>query len=358
MTRPAELDLDTPYLVVDLEILQDNVRRMAEHTGERGMTLRPHAKTHKCVEIARRQLAAGAGGLTVATLGEAEVFAAAGITDLFIAYPLWAAGDRARRLARLAEKARLRVGIDNAGAAELLARAAGSAIEAVVEVDSGQHRSGVAPAVAGKLALATARAGLRVVDVFTFPGHSYTPGAPGPAARDEATALAEATAALRTAGLAAEVRSGGSTPTALLADHNTLSELRPGVYVFNDAQQVELGTCDWSAVALTVAATVVSTSRGQVVLDSGSKALGADRAPWASGAGRLLDHPGARITGLSEHHAVVTAPEAGPLPTLGEVVRVVPNHVCAAVNLADEMRIVSSGRPVDRWPVAARGANA
>jgi D-serine deaminase-like pyridoxal phosphate-dependent protein len=142
-----------------------------------------------------------------------------------------------------------------------------------------------------------------------------------------------------------------------------LTEARPGVYVFGDAQQWELGSCPPERIALTARATVVSHAGGRVVLDAGSKILSADRAPYATGYGRLLDHPQARIVQLSEHHAVVdlagdpdgaAPPEP---PALGSVVRVVPNHVCTAVNLVDELLVAHSDRIVDRWPVAARGRN-
>ena len=122
-------------------------------------------------------------------------------------------------------------------------------------------------------------------------------------------ALQEADAALRRVGLGAGLRSGGSTPTAALAIQGALNEMRPGVYAFNDAQQVELGAADWDAVALTAAATVVSRHGRSIVLDAGSKVLGADRLAWATGGGRVPDHPHARISALSEHHATVNFAE-------------------------------------------------
>ncbi|MEH1012095.1 alanine racemase [Micromonospora sp. CPCC 206060] len=348
----------TPYLAVDLDILDRNLRGMAAGAADRGLALRPHAKTHKCVPIAQRQLAYGAAGLTVATIGEAEVFAEAGCTDLFIAYPVWASDARARRLRALAERVTLRVGVDSPEAAALLARAlVGTGAEVLVEVDSGHHRSGVEPASAGTVAVAAARQGLPVRGVFTFPGHGYGPGRRADAAADEAGALVAAAAALEAEGIDAEVRSGGSTPTADLTDGDVLTEFRPGVYVFGDAQQVELGSCGWPDVALTAVATVVSRSGPRVILDAGSKVLGADQPAWVTGAGRLPDHPEARITALSEHHATVVFPADRPTPGLGEQLRVAPNHVCSAVNLADELVIVSDGRVADRWAVAARGAN-
>ena len=137
-----------------------------------------------------------------------------------------------------------------------------------------------------------------------------------------------------------------------------LDEMRPGVYAFNDAQQVELGAADWDTVALTAAATVVSRHGRDTIVDAGSKVLGADRAVWASGGGRLPAHPHARISALSEHHATVSFAEDAPLPELGSLVQVAPNHVCAAVNLADAIIVTAGGAVVDQWQVAARGRNA
>ncbi len=355
-------DLDTPFLVVDRDVLDANLLAMAGLAAERGIALRPHAKTHKCLEIARRQLALGATGLTVATVGEAEVFADAGCDDLFIAYPVWAAGRRAERLRTLAERVTLSVGVDSTDSAQRLVTAlAGTSARALVELDSGHHRSGVQPDQAGRLAVAAERAGLPVAGVFTFPGHGYGPGNRAPAAADEARTLAGAAAALRRAGLEPVVRSGGSTPTANLVEPGSagdgLTEMRPGVYVFNDAQQVELGSADWNAVALTAMATVVSRRPGTVVLDAGSKTLGVDQPGWVTGAGRLPDHPDARVVALSEHHATVAFPSGVATPTLGSMVRVAPNHVCNAVNLADELVVLAQGQVVDRWLVAARGKN-
>ena len=338
--------MSTPRLVVDRPVLERNLQRTATWARERGLDLRPHVKTHKSVGLGRLQLESGALGITVATVGEAEVFAAAGFEDVFVAYPLWLDDERAERLRRLAGTTpRLAVGADSVTSAE---RVAALGIDVVVEVDSGHHRTGVAPTDVVPVAEA-AGDGLR--GVFSFPGHSYaSASARTTAAAEESAALAAARDALRAAGLEAEVVSGGSTPSLAAADHDVLTEVRPGVYLFNDAQQWELGTCSPEDIALTCHATVVSHAGGRLVLDSGGKVLGADRAPYATGAGRLLDHPDARIVLLSEHHAVVELP--GPLPPLGSTVRVVPNHVCAAVNLVDTLWV--DEQP---WPVSARGRN-
>ncbi len=350
--------LDTPFLLVDNEVLERNLSTMAQSATAHGWTLRPHAKTHKCAEIARRQLALGAVGLTVATVGEAEAFASAGFEDLFIAYPIWASGPRAVRLRALTERIQLRIGVDSVDGAQMLGEALGNQhLEVLIEVDSGHHRTGTAPEDAGKVAVAAARAGLEVRGVFTFPGHGYGPGRRAQAAADESLALAHAISAVRKAGLDADVISGGSTPTASFAEAGELTELRPGVYAFNDAQQVELGSADWSSVALTVVATVVSSRANHVVLDAGSKVLGADQPPWASGGGRLPDHPDARVIALSEHHATVAFPTLPTPVAIGDAVRVAPNHVCAAVNLADELIVTAGGQLVDRWKVFARDRN-
>lgn len=364
VTIPGEID--TPEIIIDRDVLQRNIDRMATAVRSRGLHLRPHVKTHKMPEIAAMQLAAGASGLTVATLGEAELFAEHGARDIFIAYPLWVGPRQAERLQRLMTKARIAVGLDSREAAGTMAASLGDdagRIEVLLEIDSGHHRSGLAPDAAVDLAQAAARAGLNVTGIFTFPGHSYAPGMPVKAAEEERLALGRAAGLLTAAGFPVTHRSGGSTPTATLTGAPGATEVRPGVYVFGDAQQLELERCAAQDIALIVAATVVSRHEGteaiprRAILDSGSKILGADRPGWATGFGRLLDHPEARITALSEHHATVVWPAEATLPALGDRVRVVPNHVCIAINLVDEVTVVSGGEIVGRWRVAARGRN-
>lgn len=346
----------TPYLQVDLARVRRNVRAASERATMTRVALRPHVKTHKSAEIARLQMASGAVGLTVATVGEAEAFARAGFRDLFIAYPLWLDEPTSRRLADLAELVTLAIGVDSVeGAANAGRMLGGGSVEVMVEVDSGQHRTGADPCDAGHLAVRAERAGARVRGVFTFPGHSYTPGGLRDAADDEAGALTLAVAAMAHAGIVPSVVSGGSTPSLAFSHTEVVTELRPGVYVFGDAQQWELGTVDPDDLALTCRATVVSHAHGRVVLNAGSKILGADRAPYATGFGRLIAHPAARIVQLSEHHAVVDLAGA-PLPRLGSELDVLPNHVCAAVNLVDELWVDDDGR-LRSWPVTARGLN-
>lgn len=351
--------LPTPIVVVDVDVLDRNLAAMAALAEARGLALRPHAKTHKCGEIARRQLAGGAVGLSVATVGEAEVFADAGAEDLFIAYPLWVDASRRGRLAALAERVRLRIGVDSPEGAAALGRAVGAGrVEVLVEVDSGMHRSGVEPEAVAPVADAAARAGLVVAGAFTFPGHGYSPGRAGAVADDEARALARAADRLESGGHQVLVLSGGSTPTAPHTAPGAATEIRPGVYAFNDAQQLTLGTCALDDVALSVIATVTSAPRaGRMVLDAGSKVLGADRPAWVSGHGLLADLPGTTIESVSEHHAVVRVAPGSATVGIGGRVRVVPNHVCTTVNLVDDLVVVRAGVVVDRWAVDARGRN-
>lgn len=364
MTIPA--GIDTPEILVDVDVLDRNIQRMARAVQAKGLALRPHAKTHKIPEIAARQLAAGAAGLTVATIGEAEVFAAGGVDNIFIAYPLWLSPQKAERLRRLASTAAISVGVDSASGAAMLGEGLGDAaaeVAVLVEIDSGHHRSGVLPEAAATVARSASDAGLRVAGVFTFPGHSYAPGMPIEAVVQEQEALKHAAEALAEAGFEAQVRSGGSTPTALLTEGSAATEVRPGVYVFGDAQQFELGRCALEDIALTVATTVVSHHNtppgtpGRFIVDAGSKILGSDRPSWATGYGRLIDHANARITALSEHHATVEWHDGGAPPPIGTRLRVIPNHVCLAINLVDEVAVVKQGQLVDRWSVAARGRN-
>jgi D-serine deaminase-like pyridoxal phosphate-dependent protein len=348
-------DIDTPCAVVDLDVLDRNLEAMAARAAAAGIALRPHAKTHKSVELARRQLTSGAVGLTVATLAEAVDLAEGGCHDLFIAYPLWAGGSRSPVLRELHERVRLRVGVDSeAGAAALAVAVRGTdrPLQVVLEVDCGQGRTGVRPQAVADLAASCLRLGLDVAGAFTHPGHAYaSPDAPLRAARDEREALAKAREALLPLLGEGVGLSGGSTPTAA-QELGGMTEIRPGTYVFGDAQQLTLTALPLTSVALLVAARVVSRPRpGEVVLDAGSKALSTDRPSWLQGHGHLVDAPGAVLRTLTEEHAVVLgAPKAW---AVGDVVAVVPNHVCTAVNLARRLLVVSGGEPQGFWAADA-----
>ncbi len=356
--------LDTPALVVDAGVVEENTRRLVAELGERGVALRPHAKTHKSVAVARTQLGAGARGITVGTLGEAEVFADAGIADIFVAYTLWAVGPKAARLRALHERAMLAVGVDSVAGAERLAaavdgvRGVAGALRVLVELDSGGHRTGVGSAGTAVGVAEAARAlGLEVVGVYTHGGHSYAgPDKRAAAAADEVRALGEAATALRASGFDCPVVSAGSTPTMIEAATGPVTEIRAGTYVYGDRQQVELGAVSLDEVALHVAATVVSTAvPGQVVIDAGAKTLTKDRAPFLEGHGLVRGYPDAVIERVNDYHGIVRIPAGARAPHLGEVVAIVPNHVCPVVDLFDAVVAVRGDEVLGSWPVDARG---
>ena len=355
-------DLSTPAVVVDLDVLERNVARMAARAREAGVKLRPHAKTHKVPEIARMQLGAGASGVSVAKTAEAEVFAAAGFDDLFVAYPV-VGGDKARRLLALADRARLAVGADSIEGASTLAapfHAAGRVLDVMLKVDVGYGRVGVLPADAPGMARRIAAIpGLRLRGVFTHAGHAY--GAADREGVDEVAAgeggtLAAVAAALARDGLGGLEVSVGSTPTARRAmTVPGVTECRPGNYVYHDASQVSLGTCALEDCALTVVATVVSVpAPGRAVLDAGSKTLSSDPLrPQAGGHGWVLG-TGSRIARLSEEHGVIDVAD-GDAFRVGQRVRVLPNHACVVSNLHDVVHAVRGERVEHVFPVAARG---
>ncbi|HEX7472087.1 MAG TPA: alanine racemase [Candidatus Limnocylindrales bacterium] len=353
--------LDTPVLVVDLDIVEANARRLQAAMDARGVRLRPHVKTHKSVALGRLQLDTGAAGLTVGTLGEAEVFVAAGLTDLFIAYPFWAVGPKAARLRAVHAASDLAVGLDSvAGAERLAAAVAGSdrPLRVRVEVDSGGRRTGVAsPERAADIARAATDLGLVVEGVFSHAGHGYAgPDARSAAAADEVRTLTEAAEAIEAAGLDVAIVSAGSTPTMIDAASGRVNEIRAGTYLLGDRQQAVLGSIPADGLAAHVAATVVSIAvPGQVVIDAGAKALTKDRAPYLAGHGVLPAYPEAVIERLADYHGMVHIPPGTPSPHLGEVVAVAPNHVCPVVDLFDAFVVVRGGRLDGHWPVDARG---
>lgn len=355
--------LDTPVVVVDLDRTDARIAAMAAVMRERGVGLRPHAKTHKSLTFGRRQIAAGAVGLTVATIGEAEVFADGGVDDLFIAHPLFVIGPKAARLRRLAERCTLSVGADSTAGVEALATAVrGTAPRpaVVIEIDVGGARTGVRPDGAGTVARRAVELGLTVRGVFTHGGHGYGGRAERlVAAEDEVTGLTAAAGSLRAAGVDPVVVSAGSTPTATLSAQGAITEERPGTYIFGDRQQAFLAGDALDDTALLVAATVMSHgSRGGFVMDAGAKILAKDVATYLAGHGTVVGYPEAVITRVNDHHGVVEVPAGSARPAIGQIVWIAPNHVCPVVNLVDEYVIAQGGRIVDRWPVDARGRNA
>ena len=230
----------------------------------------------------------------------------------------------------------------------------------LVEIDTGGARTGVPPDAAGPLAAEAAALGLAVDGVFTHGGHGYaSPDAREAAGEDEVRGLAEAAESLRRHGIESLVVSAGSTPTATISAHGVVTEERPGTYVFGDRQQATLGSIGPDAIAAVVATTVVSVSsaEGRFVIDAGNKSLGKDVAPYLDGHGEIPELGGAIVRRVFDYHGVVERIDGGPLPAVGDVVLVTPNHICPVVNLVDSFAVARDGRIVDRWRVDARGRN-
>jgi D-serine deaminase-like pyridoxal phosphate-dependent protein len=355
------LSLETPIPVVDLDRVEANLERMAGYTAQHGLALRPHVKTHKSPWIGARQVALGAVGLTCATPHEAEEMSAV-TGDILVAYPPVGSG-RLRRLMALPPDVRLTVALDSPAAVRGVAEAARSAgrrTGVFVELDFGMRRVGVAGAAeAIDLArLVERESSLEFRGIAFYPGHIRA----GVDAQDEAITrlhrdVTSAREAFERAGIEVPVISGGSTPTAWRAHETGATEVRPGTYVFNDRTAAMQGACTWDDCALTVLATVVSTAvPGQAVIDAGSKALG--REPLRAegdGFGVLMAHPDVLVKGMSEEHGLLDLSRTDWRPEVGDMVRVVPNHVCIVVHLNDRLIGVRAGRVEREWVVAASG---
>jgi D-serine deaminase-like pyridoxal phosphate-dependent protein len=330
------LDLETPAVYVDLDVLERNIAAMQERARGWGVRLRPHTKTHKIPEVARMQLAAGATGITVAKIGEAEVLPG---DDVLVAYPIMA--EKLPRLRALAEKRRVTVVVDSVEAARGL-----PGVGALVEVDVGVGRCGV---TTPDEAVAVARACSEFRGLFYWPSWLDEAGFRTARARVD-----EHIAALEAAGFPVETVSGGSTPgagkTPLIP---ATTEIRPGTYVFNDASCLANGLVTLDECALRVLVTVVSTAvPGQCVVDGGSKTFSSDATVNRGTFGFFPDRPSWSMHKMNEEHGYVKVDSPA---RIGEKVWVVPSHVCATVNMHDEIAFGRGERVEGSWRVAARG---
>lgn len=357
-------DLDTPCLLVDLDRLETNIRTWQAAIDAAGAQLRPHVKTHKIPEIAHMQLAAGACGITVAKLSEAEVFAAAGCNDIFVAYPVIGV-QKWRRAADLARSIHLIVGVDSLVGARGLsdaATSAGSRITVRMEIEQGLSRSGVTPDRALQLCREIlSLPNLDLDGIFAYRSVFY-PGAsdhtPKQAGRHEGEAMVAVAEALRDAGVPINSVSIGSTPTArAAAGVPGVTEVRPGTYVFGDYMMAERGATPYETLALSILCTVVSRPAFDLAtIDGGSKTFSGDILPATEGLRGYARAVGseAYVERMSEEHGVVRL-SPGVDPAVGDRLAFYPLHVCTTVNLSDELIGVRNGRVETIWPVLARG---
>lgn len=359
--------LDTPVLLVDLPRMERNVRTMAEFAGDAGVKLRPHVKTHKIPALAHLQLRAGARGVTVAKVGEAEVMAAAGIDDILVCYPVLGI-EKLDRLAHLARGARLTVAVDSFEAAQQLAEAAARHrihFDVFLEVDSGLHRCGLPPGdpIVDLAKQLQSLDGLEITGVCTHAGHAIaatTPGERDSIARHEGESVVFTRDRLYTAGIPIREVSVGSSATVRVSGRVPgVTEIRPGTYIFNDHMQMTAGACTADDCALTVLSTVVSCpSPDRAILDAGSKCLSSDFHHMTErmlGYGYIKGSRGTLVSRLSEEHGVVDLTQADRSLAIGDRVEIIPNHACAALNLWDVLHGVRDGEVETVWPVLARG---
>ena len=357
-------ELETPAVVVDLDVMDRNLARMAQYCRSKNLNLRPHTKTHKVPELAKRQLASGAHGITVAKLGEAEVMIDAGITDVFIAYPLIGVG-KAERLAAVAARANITVALDSVEVAEAISshlNSRGVRVGVLIEMDVGFGRCGV-----GKpqdvLSLAQRITDLPALDfkgLMFFPGHFQV-------LQEERKRLligvnqllTETLGGLDQSGIPVTTVSGGSTPSSYEAHlFEGVNEIRPGMYIFNDRNMVGVSVAGIEDCALSVITTVVSTSvPGRAVIDGGSKSFSSDRhhAGDGRGFGIIREDADAELESLSEEHGHLNIARSEHRHKVGERLSVIPNHACSTVNMHDEIYGVRGERVESVWKVEGRG---
>jgi D-serine deaminase-like pyridoxal phosphate-dependent protein len=356
------IDVETPALLLDLDVVERNLAHMAERARRLGVSLRPHVKTHKCIELGRRQVAHGATGITVSTLFEAAAFARSGFTDLTWAFPLDPTHIPHAR--RIAESATLRVVVDDLATAQALA---GTGLHVWLKVDCGYHRAGVDPS--SQYALEVARAlgterGLTFDGILSHSGHAYRTRN-----RTEAAQVAEQerqvmvwfAELLCKDGLPVRGVSVGSTPAmAAVEDLTGVTEARPGNYVFYDRTMVLIGCCAPEDVGVTVLASVVSHQPGasHFVVDAGALSLSKDVGPThldlPPAMGEIRSAPHLTLASLSQEHGVVRAATPAAIEgkfAVGERVEIVPNHSCLTMAHFDEYVVVQGGEVTDRWKI-------
>jgi D-serine deaminase-like pyridoxal phosphate-dependent protein len=343
----------TPCAVIDMDNVERNIARIQAACEAAGVANRPHIKTHKSPVLAKMQVAAGARGITCQKLGEAEIMADAGVDDILISYNLLG-DEKMARLGALQAKAHMTVAADNPTVVAdlpMAAAASGRPLSVVVECDTGRKRAGVeTPAEAIALARTIAASqGLQFTGFMLYP--TETGWAEAQKFYDEALA------GVRAHGLDATMVSTGGTPNLKnIGKLKGATEHRPGTYIYNDRMQVKAGVASWDDCALNIYATVVSRAgpeRG--ILDAGSKTLTSDTGGGLDGHGLILEHPEARIAKFAEEHGFLDLTRSNTRPNVGDVVRIVPNHVCVVVNMMDEVVMVRGEEIIGVLPVAARG---
>ncbi len=357
-------ELDTPAVIVDLDVMERNLSRMAGYCRDHNLRLRPHTKTHKIPEIAHQQIASGATGITVAKLDEAEVMIDAGLDDLLIAYPI-VGPLKTHRLAALAQRATITVSLDSETALRGISAAVSERkanVGILIELDAGFRRCGVANETeALKLArIVLSLPGLNFQGLMFFPGHFGVEPDQRSVLRAQVNELLDrCLETFARAGLPLATISGGSTPSRYESHlFHGVNETRPGTYIFNDRNTAGVSAASLDECALSVLVTVVSTSvSGHAAVDGGSKTFSSDRyqAEDGRGFGLVKNDPAVEIERFSEEHGHLNLARSERRYRVGDRLAIIPNHVCSTVNLHDEIYGVRGERVETVWRVAGRG---
>jgi D-serine deaminase-like pyridoxal phosphate-dependent protein len=363
-------ELKTPSLIIDLDRVKRNAARIGEIAKRNNVRLRPHIKTHKCIEVGRLQTEGFDGAITVSTLAEARVFAEHGFSDITYAVPI-EPGKFAEAVDMLRGGTKLNLLTDDAETVKALDTAAGEAavkFDVYLKIDCGTHRVGVEPqrteAVEIPRSISDSK-NLEFAGILTHAGHSYNASSVEgirEVARHERDVMVELAERLRAMSINVPTVSIGSTPTINHIDHlEGIDEVRPGNYIFFDAYQATLGSCHFEDTALTVLAAVVHKSSKKLVIDAGGIALSKDRGPVGLdptfGYGHVLDlngsETGLRVTSLSQEHGEITSDNDELISKfrVGDRVRILANHSCMTAAQHSHYNVTQNGEVVDRWKI-------
>jgi D-serine deaminase-like pyridoxal phosphate-dependent protein len=356
-------DLDTPAVIVDLDRMEKNMQGLADYCAQHSIQLRPHTKTHKIPELAHLQIQYGAHGITVAKPSEARVMREAGVKDILVAYPIVPEA-KAIEIAKLAASGPITVSLDSCEAAQQLSRQAvaySARIGILTEVDVGMHRCGVAdpPAAVALSKKILDLPNLEFRGIMFYPGHMMAAARQRELLAEVNQLLDSVYAAFAAEGIPIHQVSGGSTPTAYMsAEFHGVTEIRPGMYLFNDRNMVGAGVASVDQCALSVMVTVVSKAvRGRAIVDGGSKTFSSDR--FQSGDGRgygwVVQDPAAVFDALSEEHGHLDITRSDRSYSVGEHLRIIPNHVCTTINMHEQIYGVRGEKVTSVWRVAGRG---
>lgn len=363
-------ELNTPCLLLDIKRVRRNAARMSEIALRNNVRLRPHVKTHKCIEVARIQTEGHDGAITVSTLAEARAFAKHGFKDITYAVPI-EQGKFDDAIAILKGGVKLNLLTDDAETIKKLDKAAqkaGVTFDVFVKIDCGTHRVGIEPRMTEAVEIprqVNDAKSLNFAGILTHAGHSYDAQSKNEIiaiARHERDLMVLHAEKLREEGIDVPTVSIGSTPTMSLVDQlKGIDEIRPGNYIFFDNYQATLGSCSFEDTALTVLAAIIHKSKDRLVIDAGAIALSKDRGPVgldpSCGYGRVLDIEGSdtgmRVSGLSQEHGEIDAGDNDAFErfSVGDRVQVLANHSCLTAAQHSHFNVVENGEVVDRWEI-------